>query len=117
MITFVSDFIDEKKIIAVIEINQKLNIENLNIYLRKFLPNYMIPKKFFLHSKFKLNQNSENILDLTRGANWQTFNLIEKNHLWNSSNKFNQIKKILIKHLYKTSNFEELLAHKTTIFN
>ena len=47
MITFVSDFIDEKKIIAVIEINQKLNIENLNIYLRKFLPNYMIPKKFF----------------------------------------------------------------------
>ena len=59
VITFVSDFIDEKKIIAVIEINQKLNIENLNIYLRKFLPNYMIPKKFFLNSKFKLNQNGK----------------------------------------------------------
>ena len=67
--------------------------------------------------KFKLSNNSGNILDLMRGANWQTFNLIEKIYLSNSFSKFNLTKKIWIKHSYKTSNFEALLAYKITIFN
>ena len=67
--------------------------------------------------KFKLNNISGNILDLMIGTNWQTFNLIEKIYRSTSSNKFNLFKKIWIKHSYKISNFEALLAYKTTIFN
>lgn len=59
VISFISESIGEKKIIAVVEANEKIKIENLNIYLKKFLPHYMIPKKIFLVKKFKLNQNGK----------------------------------------------------------
>ena len=59
VISFISEANGEKKIIAVVEVNGKIKIQNLNIYLRKFLPHYMVPKKIFLKEKFKLNQNGK----------------------------------------------------------
>ena len=59
VISFISEANGEKKIIAVVEVNEKIKIQNLNIYLRKFLPHYMVPKKIFLKEKFKLNQNGK----------------------------------------------------------
>jgi D-alanine--poly(phosphoribitol) ligase subunit 1 len=59
VISFVLETNHEKKLFAVVETIEKIKEENLDKYLRKFLPNYMIPKKIIFKKKFKLNKSGK----------------------------------------------------------
>jgi len=49
----------EKKICCVVESKEKIINEKIIIFLKNFLPSYMLPKKFIFEKKFKINKNGK----------------------------------------------------------
>lgn len=50
---------NENQILSIIEIEKKISTDNLILFLKKFIPSYMIPKKIFYLKKFKVNKSGK----------------------------------------------------------
>ena len=59
VISFSKNDNNENKIFSIIESEKKMSTDNLVLFLKKFIPSYMIPKDFFYLKKFKTNKNGK----------------------------------------------------------
>ena len=59
VISFSKNDNNENKIFSIIESEKKISTDNLVLFLKKFIPSYMIPKDFFYLKKFKTNKNGK----------------------------------------------------------